>query len=261
MKKFILLILFFPLYLSAEKIQIQLLDNAPYTFVLKSESSKAYKVVNDQRATQALTPWSTFKIANSLIALDLKLVKSLDELLTYDKKKYPNQKWWPKRWYAKPINLDEAFEYSAVPIYQEIASKINNQKMQNYLDKFNYGNRDISSGIDTFWLNGSFKVSAKEQVDFLQRLYKNEFQVSNKALKLLKEIMLVEETKNYKLYAKTGGGHLKKGQVLGWYVGFVENKKGTHYFALNIEGNDFTKTMQRRKSLAKEHLIKAGALY
>jgi len=260
MKKIILLILCLPFYLNAEQIKRQSFDSEQYTFVLKSESSGEYELVNEERSEQPMTPWSTFKIANSLIALDLGVVKDLEQSLTFDLTKYPIQSWWLKRWYEKPLCLSEAFKYSAVPIYQEIASEISNQKMQKYLDKFNYGNRNISSGIDAFWLNGSLKISAKEQVSFLQKFNEKQLPVSRRASALLKEIMLVEETESYKLYAKTGGGHLQKGQVLGWYVGFVENKEGVHYFALNIEGTQFRDIMRKRKSLVKEHLSKAGVL-
>jgi beta-lactamase class D len=42
------------------------------------------------------------------------------------------------------------------------------RKMVNDLD---YGNNDISSGLDTYWLCGSIQISINEQIDFLKRLY------------------------------------------------------------------------------------------
>jgi len=72
--------------------------------------------------------------------------------------------------------------------------------------------------------------------------------------------MLVEETGQYKIYAKTGGGQIGNGRMLGWYVGFVENRSGTHYFALNLDGATFSDVKQRRIDVAKIHLNQAGVL-
>lgn len=132
--------------------------------------------------------------------------------------------------------------------------------MSKYLADFQYGNQDISSGVDNFWLNGSIKISAKEQVEFLQRLYQAQLPVSPDALKSLKDIMLIEATENYKLYAKTGAGTIAKGKALGWFVGFVENDKGVHYFALNIDGDSFQQVIKTRIDVARQQLSLLGLL-
>ena len=230
------------------------------TFVLLSESTGETHVVNEARAKQRLPPFSTFKIPNSLIALDLGVVDNLEQKLSFDPETYPVEEWWPKNWYAEPLNLNDAFTYSAVPVYQEIAVKINPVRMQSFVDQFNYGNRDISSGIDTFWLNGSLKISSREQVAFIRKMYRKELSVEKRSLSLLKEIMLVEETDQYKFYAKTGAGRTDNGRMLGWYVGFVENKSGTYYFALNLDGATFSDVKQRRINAAKNHFSQAGVL-
>lgn len=230
------------------------------TFVLLSEATGTYTIINKKRAKQRLTPWSTFKIPNSLIFLDSGIVGGVGQQLSFDQEKYPVQDWWPKKWYQGPMTLTEAFKVSAVPIYQELAATVDAEPMEAYLDQFDYGNQNISSGVDQFWLNGSLRISAKEQVIFLQKMYKNEFAVSKDALSLLKNIMLVEDTEQYKLYAKTGAGHLDTGVALGWYVGFIENKSGVHYFAFNIEGAVMADILQARINLAKQYLIEAGAL-
>lgn len=230
------------------------------TFVLKSEQSGEYSIINPERAVQRMTPWSTFKIPNSLIALDTGVIKNTEVELTFDIADYPIQKWWPKTWYEAPISLRNSYKYSAVPIYQDTASKINKKRMSQYLADFQYGNQDISSGIDNFWLNKSIKISAKEQVDFLQRLYNHELAVSKSSLMQLKDIMLAESTEDYKLYAKTGAGGVAKDKALGWYVGFIETKKGTYYFSLNIDGKSFKEVIKTRIDAAKEQLSLAGII-
>lgn len=44
------------------------------TFVLLSEATGTYTIINNKRANKRLTPWSTFKVPNSLIFLDSGIV-------------------------------------------------------------------------------------------------------------------------------------------------------------------------------------------
>ena len=230
------------------------------TFVLKDSNLNSFTIINKERAETRKTPWSTFKIPNSVIAIETGIVKNIDDDIQYDKDAYPIQDWWPMVWYESPINLKEAFKHSAVPIYQTLGAKIGEQKMNGFLEDFHYGNQDISSGVDNFWLNKSIKISAVEQVEFLQRLYEQKVKVSNETLAKLKQIMLVEETDNYKLYAKTGGGGIAKGLALGWYVGFVEANNNVYYFAVNVDGKSFSDILKPRIEVAREQLKLAGIL-
>jgi len=230
------------------------------TFVLKNEKTQAYTVMNEKRANTAFTPYSTFKIANTLIAIETGVVKNLQQKLSFNREKYTIEKWWPSIWYEAPLPIRTAFQRSAVPIYQEIAMQIGEPNMQRYLNGFHYGNADISSGLDTFWLNGSIKISAKEQVEFLQRLFNKQLPIADSTLALFKGIMLVEETEEYKLYAKTGGGGIKKGAAIGWYVGVVEKADNRYYFAVNIEERSFKALQKKRIDVARAALKKAGVL-
>jgi beta-lactamase class D len=213
-------------------------------------------VINTSRANARLTPFSTFKVPNSVIGLETGLIKDSQQILTYDKSKYPSEPWWPAVWKAETFNLTSAFKYSMVPIYRELATKVGITKMQHYLKQFNYGNQDISSGLDDFWLNGSIKISALEQVTFLKKLYNNDFSLSEHTLNTMKEVMLVKETENYKLYAKTGTGRVDDKSMLAWYVGFVENDKGRHFFALNLNRATYGEVKAIRKNIALNHLKK-----
>lgn len=228
------------------------------TLVILADSDNKFTLINQQRAEQRFSPFSTFKIASSLIALDLGIVKNIQQPLTFDVNKYPIQSWWPQRWYKTPLTLTKAFEYSAVPIYQQIASKIGSIKMQNYVNRFNYGNKNINDHIDSFWLNEALKISAKEQVLFLQKIYHHQLGLKEKTYQQLKHIMLVEQTDNYKLYVKTGTGHIHKNEVIGWYVGYVENAQGVYFFALNISAAKFSAVTKSRINITKYYLKQAG---
>ena len=84
--------------------------------------------------------------------------------------------------------------------------------------------------------------------------------VSPNAFASFKEVMQVEESSNYILYAKTGGGPLGKGKALGWYVGVVELEDDIAYFALNIIGKSFSEIKKSRIDIARKHLKLAGVL-
>lgn len=50
----------------------------------------------------------------------------------------------------------------------------------------------------------------------------------------MKRLMVLEETDEYKLRAKTGWS-LRNGNNNGWFVGFVESDDNVWFFATNIE--------------------------
>ena len=230
-----------------------------------TEENEMLSLVNEERAKQRLSPFSTFKITNSLIALDSKQIANAQQVLTFDKEKYPAKPWWPSVWKLPEYDLTKAFKFSMVPIFRQIATDIGQDKMQSYVSKFNYGNQDISSGLDNFWLNGSMKISALEQVRFLQKMHRGQLGVSQHSINTLKEVMLVEKTANYSLYAKTGAGKANGNDksskaMLGWYVGFVENAKGVHYFAFNFTRGSYAEMKAVRVEIARNHLKKAGVI-
>jgi len=253
----------------AQAEELCLEGNIGCTFVLLSipnnANNNSMMLVNKNRAIQPFSPFSTFKVPNSLIALDSQIIKNAKQPLTFDKEKYPVQKWWPSVWKLPSYNLSSAFKFSMVAIYRQLASDIGQQKMQSYVTNFAYGNQDITSGVDSFWLDGSMKISAVEQVTFLQKMNKGLLAVKPQSIELLKEVMLVESTNDYKLYAKTGAGRAngadkKDKSMLGWYIGFVENNEGVHYFAFNFTRDSYAKMKASRVVIARNHLKAAGVI-
>ncbi len=232
------------------------------TFVLLSEkaSTNSSIIINSKRAATQVSPFSSFKVANSLIALDKGLIQDAKQILTFNKEQYPVQAWWPSAWKLPQYNLFSAFKYSMVAIYRQLAKQIGQADMDKYINRLHYGNQDTSSGLDDFWLNGSMKISANEQVEFLQKLYHNKFGFKVSAVNTLKEVMLVESTEKYKLYAKTGAGKVNDGSMLGWYVGFVENTSGVHFFAFNLNRDSYAQMKAVRISIAKNHLKQADII-
>lgn len=227
------------------------------TIVIYDSEKDRYFIHNTERSRKSFTPFSTFKIPNSIIAIETGVIENTDTEFQWDSASYPNESWWPKQWPGRHT-MRSAIKYSVVPFYREIASKVGKVRMQAFVDKFDYGNRDISSGEDNFWLNGSLSISAMEQVAFLRKFYKNELGVSPGAVAAVKDILIQEETERYRLSAKTGGGtgfdKANPDKALGWYVGYVEKGKNLYYFAMNIEGESFSDIITPRKEISIEVL-------
>ena len=117
------------------------------------------------RSGEAKLPASTFKIPNSIIALETGVVGDPDkDVFKWDGVTRNIEAW------NRDHTLRTAIAASAVPVYQEIARRIGAERMQKYLDLFEYGNRDIGGGIDQFWLTGNLRIDPVQQVDFVDRL-------------------------------------------------------------------------------------------
>lgn len=249
---FLVLVLFFSLEASAQDLK-KVFNNQKAAFVVYDLNKETYQRYNETRCKERFSPFSTFKIPNSLIGLETGVIQNTEAITVWDKNKYPASKNFLVEW-NKDHNLRSAFKYSVVWYYKELAKKIGKDRMSSYINKIKYGNQDISGGIDEFWLNNSLQISANEQTEFLTALCKNQLPFSQETIKNLKDIMLMEETSDYKIYAKTGSGVLGEKNALGWLVGFVETKNNIYIFATNISGDSFEKVLKIRVDLTKQAL-------
>jgi beta-lactamase class D len=133
------------------------------------------------------------------------------------------------------INLRVALRNSCIWVYQQLARRIGVPAYARYLAEMKYGNGNITSvPVDWFWLRGDFKISAQNQVEFLNALARNRLPFSSQAMEAVKDIMTVEKTPLYSLHAKTGYVDASAPRV-GWWVGFVDRHPGATAFALNID--------------------------
>ncbi|HMB90180.1 MAG TPA: penicillin-binding transpeptidase domain-containing protein [Rhodothermales bacterium] len=206
------------------------------TFVMQDAQTGKTHIHNPERARTRFLPASTFKIPNSLIALETGVAIGSDFALPWDATAVPPQEWWPDAWRQPEQTLRSAFQNSVVWYYQELARRIGEERMAAYVTQFDYGNEDIGGGIDQFWLNGDLRISPIEQVAFLQHFYKGDLGVSDSTTAIVKDIMLLEETPAYRLSGKTGTAEITDTRALAWLVGFVERGEDVYFYALNIEG-------------------------
>ena len=233
----------------------ELFNNAAVngTFVLYDVTAQKYVGHNEARSGVRFLPASTFKIPNSLIGLSVGAVRSVDEVLPYKGPSQPFIKAW-----AKDMGLREAISLSNVPIYQELARRIGLDRMRENIVRMDYGNKEVGTSVDSFWLSGPLKISAVEQALFLAKLAQGTLPFPPEAQKSVREITLLEQGDDWKLYGKTGWQNAP-GQGVGWWVGWVEKDGHIYAYALNIDILNETNKNKRVK-LGKSSLKALGIM-
>jgi beta-lactamase class D len=207
------------------------------------------------RSGEAKLPASTFKIPNSVIALETGVVGDPDkDVFKWDGVVRSIEAW------NHDHTMRSAIAASAVPVYQEIARRIGAERMQKYLDLFEYGNRDIGGGIDQFWLTGNLRIDPVQQIDFVDRLRRGALPVSKRSQDLVRDILPVTKVGDAIIRAKTGllGAEIGK-PSLGWLVGWVEKGSAQTVFALNLDIIEPRHITDRMK-LAQQCLGDIGAI-
>ncbi|SDR24356.1 class D beta-lactamase [Pseudovibrio sp. Tun.PSC04-5.I4] len=222
------------------------------TFVLYDIAKDRMVLVNRSRAAARKIPASTFKIPNSLIALELGIVAGVDEVVPTGNRKLALESW------RKPMGLREAIMVSNVPVYQEIAQRVGPKAYTEWLAKLQYGNATIGENVERFWLNGPLEISAKEQAVFLSKLATRDLPFSERTLDDVHEITLLEDTSGYELHAKTGWSISTKPGI-GWWVGWVEQNDSVYTFALNMDIHSRS-DLPKRIDLARNFLMRLGLL-
>jgi beta-lactamase class D len=218
-------------------------------FVLYDSNNKYYIRYNEEQCSKRLSPCSTFKIPNSLIGLETGVITDENFTLKWDGTEYPIESW------NSDHNLKSAIKNSVVWYYREIARRIGEEKMREYIHKIGYGNEDISGGIDKFWLMSSIKISANEQVEFLKELYNNKLPFLDKTLDVVKDILILEKNDKYTFSGKTGSGSNSENKTSqGWFVGVVMLKDNTYFFATNIEAGEEEVNGMKAKEITIEIL-------
>jgi len=233
-------------------------------FVLYDLKNDRYTRYNEARCRERFSPKSTFKIPNSLIGLETGVIRDADFVIPWNRQKYPPQADWvdqyPFKHWGQDHTLRSAIKYSVVWYYRELALRVGAKKMKKYVTAFNYGNQDISGRVDDFWLGGPLRISADEQVEFLKKFYMGRLPVSKRSVEIVKDILRLEKTPEYTLSAKTGGGSIKEGTYIGWFVGYVETKGNVYFFACNIEGASYPEIRDKRIDVTKRILAELGLL-
>lgn len=206
------------------------------TFVLFNLNKDSYQIYNIYRAKTEYSVHSTSKIFWTIIGLEEGLVND-NETISWDSIKYPRTEYWPKE-FSYDQTVETALRYSVNWYYFELLKKMTPEMVEKYLIKLDYKSGFHVEKVHYFGLTYNIEKSALDQIDFLKRLYLNEFNLSDKTTRIIKSGLNVKETDSYKLYVRTGMGPIKNDTGIAWYTGFIERDDNTFFFAANVENDD-----------------------
>jgi len=204
----------------------------------------------DERCAKRQNPCSTFKIFTALAGLQAGALIDENTLLKSDGS--PQH----LKHSEKDHTLASAMRDSVNWYFKVVATQVGADKMARFVREAAYGNQDASSPLNDAALNASFKVSANEQIAFLENLYADKLPFDKRHQALLRKILVRDSGDGWTFSGKTGTG---EGERLGWFVGHVEAHGRKFVFAMNIEGSNGAsgRVAQRlcRKLLAELGLI------
>jgi beta-lactamase class D len=210
---------------------------------------------DEARCRRPQHPASTFKIANSIVALETGVVTEPETALAWDGKERDVRDW------NRDHTLRSAIQVSCVPCFQEIARKVGEARMAEWVKKLEFGNADIGGAIDTFWLVGALRITPVEQLEFLRRLDRAELPIQPFVRDMVIDMITLDVREDYVLRGKTGALMPPETQLTGWFVGWVERDTRRLYFATLVDGvepeTDFLKS---RRRVTERVLRRIGAL-
>ena len=153
----------------------------------------------------------------------------------------------PAPWHR--FDLSGAFKASALWYYRAQARRLGIDAEARYVRLLGYGNMDTRGGLDgpngPFWVDGSLRISADEQVQFLERLHDGRLECAT------------HQCADARDHAGRGDAAMalvcqdrrlppRGEQTSNWYVGFVEKGAATYYFALQIGADDYGRAFAER---------------
>lgn len=202
-------------------------------FALMDNGTGKFTVHNLPRYRDStFLPASTFKIISSLIGLQTGVISSDSMVIKWNGVKITNTDC------NQDLTMYQAFRFSCLNYYQEVARRIGKDTMQYWLDSLHYGSTKIKTKIDSFWIDNSLKISPDEELGLVKRLYFNQLPFFKIHQETVKRAMLFESNSNYRLCYKTGWGvlpHGKQDRNIGWITGWIEENRHPYFFVLNIE--------------------------
>lgn len=212
-------------------------------FLLQDQNGRSLIEKGDVRTRHS--PCSTFKIPIALMGFDSGILHGeFHPELPYKEEYKAELPIWHVKAYPAIWTRRSIVWYS-----QQITKRLGREKFQNYVNQWNYGNRDLSGnpgkndGLISSWLVSSLQISVKEQVDFLSKLLQNKLHVSREAQRRTQNILFSEELPDaWELYGKTGSGYYQddKGLVdrnrpIGWFIGWIKKQENWYAFAHYVE--------------------------
>jgi bla regulator protein blaR1 len=202
------------------------------SFVLYDMRANQYHIYNENKSKLRASPDSTYKIYSALFGLESNAITSDNSTIKWNGTQYPYESWNGDQ------NLSTAIKNSVTWYFQDLDKRTRWAQIQAYLKRIGYGNDNLSGGITQYWLESSLKISPIEQVQLLKAFYTNQFGFKEKNIQTVKDSIKLEEKDGALLSGKTGTGNVNNKNINGWFIGYVENKEDTYFFATNLQNKD-----------------------
>jgi beta-lactamase class D len=189
-----------------------------------------------------VTPASTFKIALAVMGYDSGILTNTKTPLWPYRKGDPA--WGGAAW-TRPVDPENWMRHSVVWYSQRIARALGAARFGAYAKTLGYGNADLTgdpgkeNGLERSWIGSSLKISPREQLVFLRKLYYGQLPVKSEAQAAARAIVeRVEAPGGWTLAGKTGSafprradGSLDRARGWGWYVGWATREGRVMVFA------------------------------
>lgn len=202
------------------------------TLIVRSDTGEV--LVEEGDCDTRATPASTFKLPLAVIGFDTRKLTSPEApAIDFDPDRHTA---WLDAW--KATTTPHTWLRDSVVWYSwEITRPLGLEGLAGYLEKFDYGNQDISgtagenNGLTHSWLSSSLAISPREQAAFVSKLMMRSLPV-----KVSSQALAVETTASYDFgdgqsaKGKTGNGFAldpngerDRDRQVGWFVGWTND--------------------------------------
>lgn len=212
--------------------------------------------------SQRLPPASTFKIPLALMGYDSGFL--VDEQLPALPFKAGDADFLPA--WRETTTPSRWMDHSVIWYSQRLTEWLGEARFQQYVDHFDYGNRDLAGnpgkqdGLTQAWLSSSLGISPLEQASFLGKLVSGKLPVSADAVRHTSAIMRQPDIDGWQVYGKTGMGFFKqtdgsldRQRPIGWFVGWASKGDQTRIFVhtvLDKPGKQFASVRAKEELFA-----------
>lgn len=204
-----------------------------FTATLVSDLATGVPLLREGPCDRRFYPCSTFKFPLAIMGFDAGLLKDPQ-----------TPRWEYRPEYKGYTNQQKATDptvwltESIVWFSQQLTLKLGMPRFQAYVDRFAYGNRDLTGnpgkndGLTQSWLMSSLRVSPDDQVRLVSRFLKRDLGVAKSAYDMTSASMPVfAATGGWTVRGKTGSGwhgsaagQFDRNRPLGWFVGWAEKE-------------------------------------
>lgn len=232
------------------------------SFIAEAKTGKVLLQQGDA-CHERITPASTFKIAISLMAFDAGILKDQQQPVWSFQPSYPD---WGGDVWKTDITPSTWMKYSVFWYSQQAVEKLGQKRFEHYLQRFDYGNKDVSAvpvksaGQSGAWVISSLQISALEQASFLTKVVNRQLSLRPHAYDMTEQLIRYDDQPNgWTVYGKTGtgspgtDGHYDASRAYGWYVGWARKDEQEIVFVELEQDENAQKTNAGLR--AREHLL------